>query len=156
MYRNIIKTKTDVSRYVHGQRVAIPRIGDNPPHLAGEIRELQILDFNKHASRVHSEAYVSEDEKRNSPSFDQALVESTTIKASTVFRSPFVCRLPHRQVLRGTDCAYSGFMVDEERIVGLRVGVKSLISLVIVIYRKSRQKAAFSNEDMEDLHIYIF
>ena len=60
-----ILSRSKLSRYVHGQRVAIPRIGDNPPHLFGEIRELQILDFNKHAS-------LSEDEKRNSPSFDHS------------------------------------------------------------------------------------
>lgn len=137
--------------------MAIPRIDGNPPHLIAEIHELQILDFNKYASRVHSEAYVSEDEKRDSPSFDHALVEDTKIKASLVFKSSFVCRLPHRKVLRRADCAYSGFMVDEERIVGLRVRFMfHLTYLVLVTQPKSQQKAAFSNEDMEDLHIYTF
>ena len=66
----------------------------------------------KDAPRVYSEAY-SEDEKRNSPSFDHAFVES--IEDSVIFRSSFVYRLPHRKVLRCAGCVYSGFMIDEDR-----------------------------------------
>lgn len=62
--------------------------------------------------RVYSEAY-SEDEKRNSPSFDYAFVES--IEDSVIFRSSFVYRLPHRKVLRCAGCVYPGFMIDEDR-----------------------------------------
>lgn len=88
--------------------------------------------------QVYSEAY-SEDEKRNSPSFDHAFVES--IEDSVIFRSSFctVYRI--------------------ERSLGVRVvcnrdlWLTRIVGLVVIFYPKSQRKTAFSNGDFKDLHI---
>lgn len=50
--------------------------------------------------------------------------EPSVIPASSVFANNVVSKLPYARIVRKDLCAvYSGFMVDDERIVGLKVGV---------------------------------
>ena len=50
--------------------------------------------------------------------------EPSIVPASGVFACDVVSRLPYAHIVRKDLCAvYSGFMIDDERIVGLKVGV---------------------------------
>lgn len=50
--------------------------------------------------------------------------EPSKISASGVFVNDVISRLPYTHAVRKDLCAvYSGFMIDDERIVGLKVGV---------------------------------
>lgn len=50
--------------------------------------------------------------------------ESSKISASGVFVDDVISKLPYTHTVRKDLCAvYSGFMIDDERILGLKVGV---------------------------------
>ena len=66
--------------------------------------------------------------------------EPSKIPASSVFVNDVISKLPYTHAVRRDLCAvYSGFMIDDERIVGLKVGVVlvcpgvGLIGLTLVV-----------------------
>ena len=57
--------------------------------------------------------------------------DPTVIPASDVFVNDVVSKLPYTRTVRKDLCAvYSGFMIDDERLVGLKVGAVLFLSLV--------------------------
>lgn len=54
----------------------------------------------------------------------------TVINEQTVFESPILSCLPYREVLRNEELDYTGFLIDEERIIGMTVRSSSLSRLL--------------------------
>ncbi|KAH7886541.1 hypothetical protein F5I97DRAFT_1966709 [Phlebopus sp. FC_14] len=169
-------------RYVHGQRVVIPR-------LAGQGRNvMQVLDFNvrdcsrqreyappcevesssdtplawqsgsspsvsihPYRFRVDGTQVASSDSASTSASDSKSdsdtaqreekkssirLVDyPTAIDQPMFFTSPIETRLPYREMRREELMSFSGVMIDDERLVGLKNPV-------------------FSNGDMRDIHVF--
>ncbi|THH13948.1 hypothetical protein EW146_g6329 [Bondarzewia mesenterica] len=94
----------DWLRYVHGERVVLPfPIGD---HTASKI--LEVLDFNPRLGRCSRE--------------DQSGLETepTVLPAGALFAEPVETRLPYRRVTAIDPQHHSGYMIDDEHLVGLR------------------------------------
>ncbi|KAI0354450.1 hypothetical protein OH77DRAFT_1404967 [Trametes cingulata] len=123
-------THLHVGRYVHGERVILPEV----PHLGGapaqsrRTRTMILLDFNVHPKRVDdpvSPAGVTDTAYR---ALD---LEDQVVEAGPVFESPVVTRLPFAMTTRlrpqvGED--YSGFMIDQEHLLGMRVRENSRVT----------------------------
>jgi hypothetical protein len=81
---------------------------------------MRVLDFNvrpflKNPSLMHSgtsDASISENRLVTTPS---------RIEANAMFGEDVVTRLPYRTLSRIGPVQYSGIMIDEERLVGLKV-----------------------------------
>ena len=108
-------------RYVHGERVIWPPIERHGLHL------MQVLDFNAHRVRI-DEANAEEHHKDlekpiDDPSKNWELVlQDTHVLAGIIFKETVLTSLPFRCIARTHNSRYSGFMIDEERIIGLKVG----------------------------------
>lgn len=112
-------------RYVHGQKVVCP------PYTAGQgldrVSVLEVLDFNIHVKRLPENIGVGTISCRG----DQETVpdkfalyvytDPSPVEKPEIFLKPVVSRLPYSRAIRThVGEMYSGFMIDEERIVGLR------------------------------------
>jgi hypothetical protein len=111
---------------VHGQKVVCP------PYTAGQgtkrISVLEVLDFNVHMKRLPPEISVEDildhENPEKVPDSCMLCVETgpSTIVKPEIFANPVVSQLPYTRAIRmHMGEMYSGFMIDEERIVGLRV-----------------------------------
>jgi len=96
-------------RYVQGQRVI------TPPHLHEGRRTIQVFDFNVHASRTRAQFDA------DGLLCNQLINHPSVIQVGSVFKKPVVTCLPYHILRREDSEVYSGFMIDEERIVGLKV-----------------------------------
>lgn len=104
-------------RYVQGQRVI------TPPHLHDGKRIIQVFDFNVHASRRHAHynRLYRDDNTSVGLVCNKIVTHASHIPGGNLFKKPVVTRLPYHVVSREDSQAYSGFMIDEERIIGLKV-----------------------------------
>ena len=101
---------------------------------------MQVLDFNVHPSHPTFESdHLDEcidNVEPDVPYFHRLVAGSSLVRDRTVFRGGGVeSRLPYREVMLKKEVGpYSGFMIDEERLIGLAVseGV-SIIALVHVL-----------------------
>lgn len=109
------------TRYVHGTRVVCPVLQPS-----GECR-VEVLDFNVHASRVPTAAEklaaarLGIDADR--PTEGARLVrEPSVFSAEMVFAKEVATSLPYYTVPAPGQCEpYVGYMIDEQRLLGLRV-----------------------------------
>ena len=93
-------------RYVHGERlVRLQAHVDNGP------RRLEVYDFG--APRVPYSWLTAEEHA--------SMHQTQTIVFDTVFTAPILSRLPCRTLIKEGAFPYSGFMIDDERLIGLRV-----------------------------------
>ncbi|CCM03957.1 uncharacterized protein FIBRA_06111 [Fibroporia radiculosa] len=123
-------------RYVHGQRVVLPHLHTD---VGKAERTLRVLDFNVHPKRI--------DDFTNDPTFQERAeelgakyhmrAEPSTVPAGAVFKHDIVTSLPYWESQRMGAFDYSGFMIDDERIIGM----------------KSR---AHASGDMTDVDVYTF
>jgi len=113
-------------RYVQGQRVV------TPPYSHEGRRMIQVFDFNVHASRTHAEYDYADgliyNELINCPSH---------IPRGNIFKDSVMTYLPYHAVSREDPQSYSGFMIDEERIIGLK-------------------SDAFADGDTDDIDVFTF
>jgi hypothetical protein len=88
-------------RYVHGQRVIAPARGDC----------LTIMDFSWSVLRDEDQRGVC--------------TAANHTPSGNLFKTDIKTSLPYRQVTRRgvVDNDFSGFMIDDERIIGLKVGL---------------------------------
>ncbi|KAJ2918865.1 hypothetical protein MD484_g1530, partial [Candolleomyces efflorescens] len=103
------------TRHIHGPRILALPTGD---------RTLEVLDFDfDNPIPSPSGVVVSSNPNRNS--FEQSIhTESTIIQAGPVFSQNVVSALPYRKTIKREalrDQDFAGYMVDEERIVGVSV-----------------------------------
>ncbi|KAK0184337.1 hypothetical protein F5146DRAFT_938832 [Armillaria mellea] len=95
-------------RYAHGQRVVCPAIPGR--------KIVQVLDFNVHPScpRPRTTFHFSRGRLITGP---------TTLDRAHLFKEKVRTALPFYSTSREMDKEYSGFMIDEQRIIALKVQV---------------------------------
>jgi len=107
-------------RYVHGTRVVCPVLQPT-----GESR-VEVLDFNVHASRGPTvgeklaAARMGIDAARP-PEGSRFVCEPSAFAADTVFANEVVTALPYYSMPAPGQCeSYVGYMIDEQRLLGLK------------------------------------
>ncbi|KAF8057527.1 hypothetical protein FPV67DRAFT_1456141 [Lyophyllum atratum] len=93
-------------RYVHGQRVVCP------PGLNPSVETISVLDFNVH--HFHTPRSSSDEVIR------QICVAPSTIPGDKLFKNAVTTRLPYFVTSRVIFERYSAYMIDAERIIGLK------------------------------------
>ncbi|KAH7907612.1 hypothetical protein BJ138DRAFT_1159727 [Hygrophoropsis aurantiaca] len=111
-------------RYVHGKRVVIPTYNDHG-------HTMEVLDFNVKAT---ARQLV---QRLKASTWIQTVTEGSRIAAETVFASTVTTFLPYRALNTEEFSGFSGMMIDDERLVGLKY-------------------PAFSDGDMKDIHVFVF
>jgi hypothetical protein len=105
-------------RYVEGERVVLPAT----PLATTFLEVVRILDFNVHPKREWHASSLGE------PTRDvhvQQVSEASTIPAGDIFEHDITTSLPYRMLSTTALFDYSGFMIDEERLIGLKVSSAS-------------------------------
>lgn len=109
-------------RYVHGERIILPT---TTIHAADteNLATITMYDFNVYPKRLDDPCPMI---LRVQSAVADVIEEGTPIVADAVFVAPVVTRLPFllvrtQQALLAPD--YSGFMIDHEHLVGMRVRV---------------------------------
>ncbi|KAL5513947.1 hypothetical protein ACEPAG_2708 [Sanghuangporus baumii] len=126
-------------RYVHGSRI-VRALHNAWPSTRCRI---QVLDFHVHPSRPNSESdHLDEAIDNVEPDVPYAhrLVSGPSlVRDRAVFRGGGVeSRMPYREVMLKREVGpYSGFMIDEERVIGLSA-------------------MAFANGDMKQIDVFTF
>lgn len=127
-----------MGRYVHGQRVVMLL-----PTSEADKSTLQVLDFNVRsafdddeddadADADHTDQGASSKEKDKDgadPSLCQTtwhVTYPTRIVMPNIFVNVVESGLPYRETRRDVRADYSGVMIDDERLVGLKVRFLSL------------------------------
>ena len=100
-------------RYVHGARVVTPPRQD-PENTTS--MHVSVLDFNVHSKRANDPVPMPSGEHYR-------LIESEdVIEPGILFQERVVTRLPYAESTRAfSSDVYSGFMIDGERLIGLKV-----------------------------------
>jgi len=101
---------------------------------------MQLLDFGIHPLRPGDDDSEEEarDEAEPDVSYEHHYVsERTVIHDPTVFKRDVESCLPYREVITKEEFPYSGFMIDDERIIGLSA-------------------TAFANGDMRQIDVFAF
>lgn len=110
---------------------------------------LRVLDFNVHPKRVDDPVPL------DSPSHGITLVTtSSRVQANTVFEDDVITSLPYLESRRYDKFQYSGFMIDDERIIGMKVRVAVVLGLCADW--RDPQSMAFAEGDMSDVDVYTF
>lgn len=111
-------------RYVHGSRVVLPPL----PRFAPDIATLCIFDFNVHPSRINDPAGPVISPGSESPGVSYRLVsDPSEVEGGRVFLNNVVTCLPYAVSRREGTFNYSGFLIDDERIIGMKVGEAFII-----------------------------
>ena len=100
---------TSPFRYIHGARVVFP-----PVMIESETAAFWMFDFNVHPKRINDPVPYP---KSRFEIVDREVV----IEPGDIFLHPVVSRLPHAVSTRGNIGDYSGFMIDQEQLIGLNV-----------------------------------
>ncbi|EKM51060.1 uncharacterized protein PHACADRAFT_103833 [Phanerochaete carnosa HHB-10118-sp] len=105
-------------RYVHGQRVILPPV---LPTAGADVTMMFVLDFNVHPRRRHDPA-------RDLPVVPQSHTHDhyvsfapSAVEGGTLFKSDVVTELPYTVSHRTGALRYTGFMIDDQRIIGMKV-----------------------------------
>lgn len=110
-------------RYVHGSRVVLPPfVSATWPLLEST---LCVLDFNVHPKRADDPVPLHDPAKGC-----QLITEPSRVPATTVFEEDVVTSLPYLASTRSGKFHYSGFMIDDERIIGMKVCIWRVLHLV--------------------------
>jgi hypothetical protein len=112
-----------LARYVHGTRVVCPVLQPS-----GESR-VEVLDMNVHALRTPTAAEKLAASRlgidvEKPPEGSRLVTEPSVFPAGGVFAKKVVTELPYYAVpAPGQGEAYVGYMIDEQRLLGLKVRV---------------------------------
>lgn len=101
--------------YVHGHKVVCPQASD------ASIKTFQILDFNVYSARSQETVF-----DRGAMRTD--CVGPSTVPRGKVFYSDITTSLPYSATTRPVSEHYSAYMIDEDRIIGLKVRYLSFVS----------------------------
>lgn len=100
-------TRMSLVSYVQGQRVVLPPAINDPLNS----RTLQILDFNVRPDIPPSD----------SGAVKTICTKPTWVPRNDIFGRNVITRLPYSTITRKISDNYSAFMIDEDRILGLKV-----------------------------------
>ncbi|KAG1769125.1 hypothetical protein EV702DRAFT_1140109 [Suillus placidus] len=109
-------------RYVHGYRVVFPLLSGS----------MQVLDFNVRKTKRHVFP-LQPDSKASIEVIDFPSI----ICSGCIFSGPIETSLPYRVCRRDELKGFSGVMIDEQRLIGLK-------------------SPSFADGDMKDLHVFAF
>ncbi|TFK85394.1 hypothetical protein K466DRAFT_494844, partial [Polyporus arcularius HHB13444] len=115
-------------RYIHGTRVVFPPIPERDPN-ANE-RAILMMDFNVHPKRTDDPVLHCYPAPENSNCL--FIVNERRIEAGQIFQEAVVTRLPYAASTRvgiSSVADYSGFMIDDQRLIGMRVSSVTLITI---------------------------
>ena len=91
---------------------------------------LRVLDFNVHRAFDDDDADANTEDEDVDPLVRKTTLERvyypTSISIPNVFVHTVESRLPYCEARRYVSGDYSGMMIDDERLVGLKVRVESL------------------------------
>lgn len=122
-----------IRRFVHGSRFVRAKIAPWPAPRAS--CRMQVLDFNVHPKRHEPENESLNSDDRNgdlhSRPVQRLVIDPTEIREPAIFRSVVVSYLPYHEVTSCEEFPYTGFMIDDERIIGLSV-CNLLLSLRLI------------------------
>ncbi|KAH9841153.1 uncharacterized protein C8Q71DRAFT_702214 [Rhodofomes roseus] len=99
-------------RYVHGTRVVLPPFFTTWPVLESTVC---VLDFNVHPKRIEHTVLPEGSSNRY-----QLVTDPSRVPAGTVFQEDVITSLPYSATTRSGKFQYSGFMIDDERIIGMK------------------------------------
>ncbi|EMD35720.1 hypothetical protein CERSUDRAFT_115679 [Gelatoporia subvermispora B] len=117
-------------RYIHGHRLVLPlALPPSPPDTMIRERLLIVCDFNVHPKRINDPV--------EKPDNCEIVTVPEVIPADDTFKEEVITYLPYARSLKIVTFNYSGLMIDDERIVGM----KSL---------------AFADGDMTDIDVFMF
>ncbi|KAF8625451.1 hypothetical protein AX17_006852 [Amanita inopinata Kibby_2008] len=116
----ITRTPSHWLRYVQGERVVCP------PAYHGGRGIMEVWDFH-----VSGDEIESVDPKR------RLMIEPSTVTATQLFKKPIRTMLPYHSTMRVIGDDYGAFVIDEERVIGLKVD-------------------SANREDIVGLDVYIF
>ncbi|TCD61584.1 hypothetical protein EIP91_008187, partial [Steccherinum ochraceum] len=129
-------------RYVHGLRVVLPPIPSHIPGHTGHgtggspLCRVCILDFNVHPKRIDDPCPIGYERGAN-PTFEIS-DETSMIPAGEIFEHNVMSRLPFSVASRTGRFMYSGFLIDEERLIGMKLSM------------------AFAEGDLSDIDVFTF
>ncbi|KDR70766.1 hypothetical protein GALMADRAFT_159658 [Galerina marginata CBS 339.88] len=103
-------------KYVHGQRVVFQ---------SSRSIYVDVLDFNANANRQPSDrpsASTFTSDFRSSDSHRRTCSDPTLISAGSLFQRDVITRLPYRMTTRSVGQRYFALMIDQEHLIGLKMG----------------------------------
>ncbi|EIN06875.1 hypothetical protein PUNSTDRAFT_127446 [Punctularia strigosozonata HHB-11173 SS5] len=106
-------------RYVDGERVVLPAA----PVPTTSLEVVRVLDFNVRPRRPEAQRGVGEPGSRTV--HVEEVVGEERISRGEVWERDVVTSLPYRMVSTAGLSGYSGFMIDEERLVGIKSSISS-------------------------------
>jgi hypothetical protein len=109
-------------RYVHGHRVVFPLLSGN----------MQVLDFNVRKTKRH--VFPQQPDSKASI---EIIDYPSIILSDTIFVGPVETNLPYRICRRDELKGFSGVMIDEQRLIGLK-------------------SPSFADGDIKDLYVFVF
>ncbi|KAI1793750.1 hypothetical protein LXA43DRAFT_1081303 [Ganoderma leucocontextum] len=125
-------------RYLHGQRVMFPpiplQVAEAEADGDGEMVMLMI-DFNVHPKRLDDPVDATGNEMGGEGSAKYEIVNKEhTTAPEDVFEYPVISRLPYavstRKGVRDV-LDYTGFMIDQDRLIGMRSGDEGYVNLEV-------------------------
>lgn len=130
-FKLTLKAALDIDspdRYVHGQRVVLPPAPVSLDPMEGLTR-MFVMDFNPHPKRLHDPGdAVLEDER--SHDWDYLIQASASVvPAGDVYQNDVTTTLPYAFSSRKGQLRYTGLMIDDQRLVGIKVSADAFVFL---------------------------
>ncbi|KAJ7843965.1 hypothetical protein B0H13DRAFT_1648208 [Mycena leptocephala] len=100
------------NRHVHGERVALRSPGPNR-------NSVEILNFNIIPARDGAAA----DTPSSTEVTNELHLGPSTLRLDSIFKDTVVTSLPYNSTLRSLDEEYDGFLIDQDRILGINDSV---------------------------------
>ncbi len=126
LFADVDRIRFMLDRYVHGPRFVKSLHGRWPETGC----RLQVLDFGVHPERAGDDDSAFERRNAAEPDFpcEHRYRARTSVISSSLFTKNVESSLPYREVTTKVSLPYSGFMIDDERIIGLQVGTNYFCS----------------------------
>jgi len=131
----------------------------------GESR-VEVLDFNAHASRPPTAAEKIAAKRlgidpEQPPEGARMVCEPSVFAVGMVFAKEVITALPYYTVpAPGQREPYVGYMIDEQRLLGLKVRLSRVIGLSSCLFSNLRpdvnQASPFTDGDLGDVDVYTF
>lgn len=110
-------------RYVHGQRVILPPVLPSPD---SKESMMFVLDFHVLPKRLHDPAHDLPRPEHSYGWGHHVSLEPSIVEAGPLFKRDVISTLPYSVSHRRGDLRYTGFMIDDQRIIGMKVRPQAL------------------------------
>lgn len=110
-----------MSRYVHGHRVVLPPVALESEDPEDTSSVMFVMDFHVHPRRTHDPCDEMAYEDPEHTWGYQVNAGPSQVTVPTLFKDTVTSKLPYSISHRIGDFNYTGFMLDDARLVGLKV-----------------------------------